>query len=91
VLIHLAPEYLLQAIKEIHRCSRQYIWGFEYYSPACEEIVYRGKKSLMWKNNFPKVYTDAFKDLKLRQTKFCKYMQDNNTDVMFLLKKNAAK
>ena len=35
VLIHLSPEVLATALKEIHRCSRRYIWGFEYYADRC--------------------------------------------------------
>src|SRR5690348_4961488 len=32
VLIHIAPEDLAQAMSEIHRCARHYIWGAEYFS-----------------------------------------------------------
>jgi len=87
VLIHIHPKDIKKAIKEIYRCSKKYIWGYEYYSDKYEEVVYRGKNDLLWKANFPKIYLDLFSDLKIVKIKFLKYLQNNNIDVMFLLKK----
>ncbi|MBU2541483.1 MAG: methyltransferase domain-containing protein [Candidatus Omnitrophica bacterium] len=87
VLIHINPKDIKKAISEIHRCSRKYIWGFEYFAEDYNEINYRGKKSLLWKTNFPKIYTDTFEDLRVKKIKFLKYRKDDNVDVMFLLKK----
>jgi len=88
VLIHIDPRDINKAIKEIYRCSRKYIWGYEYYSEKYEEIIYRGKKNLLWRANFPKIYIDAFPDLKMVKIRFLKYLENDNVDVMFLLTKN---
>jgi pseudaminic acid biosynthesis-associated methylase len=52
VLIHIAPENLKGVLKEIHRCTKNYIFGFEYYSPETQEISYRGNSNLLWKSDF---------------------------------------
>ena len=87
VLIHINPRHIKKALREIYRCTKKYIWGFEYYSDKYTDILYRGNKNLLWKANFPKIYADAFPGLKIMKIKFFKYLNDDNTDVMFLLKK----
>jgi pseudaminic acid biosynthesis-associated methylase len=87
VLIHINPKDIKKALKEIYRCSRKYIWGFEYYAQSYEEIIYRGKRNLLWKTDFPKIYMQTFRDLKIEKVKFLKYLKDDNVDEMFLLKK----
>ena len=87
VLIHINPKDVKKVLKEIHRCADQYIWGYEYYAERYTQVIYRGNKQLEWKANFPKIYTDTFKDLKLIKTRFLKYVKNDNVDVMFLLKK----
>jgi pseudaminic acid biosynthesis-associated methylase len=88
VLIHIHNQNIKKAIKEIYRCSRKYIWGFEYYADKYTEILYRGQKNLLWKANFPEIYMDTFPDLRIVKIKFFKYLKNNNVDVMYLLKKN---
>ena len=46
VLIHISPDDLVLVMKEIYRCSRKYIFGFEYYSENPIEIKYRGHGDL---------------------------------------------
>lgn len=87
LLIHINPSDLRKAMTEIHRCCSRYIWGFEYYSEDYKKIVYRGHKNLLWKANFPKIYTDTFSDLKVIEIKFLKYLENDNVDIMFLLEK----
>ena len=87
VLIHIAPSNIKKALKEIYRCSNRYIWGFEYYSKKYESIQYRGRKDLLWKTNFSRLYLDQFNNLKLVKEKILKYVEDDNLDAMFLLKK----
>jgi pseudaminic acid biosynthesis-associated methylase len=88
VLIHLSPSDINKALDEIHRCSRSYIWGFEYYSEKGYEMInYRGKENLLWKTDFPKLFLDRFPDLKLVKKKVIKYRDNDNRDVMYLLKK----
>jgi pseudaminic acid biosynthesis-associated methylase len=87
VLIHISPADIKRAISEIYRCSKKYIWGFEYYADAYTEIEYRGHSKLMWKADFAKLYFDQFKDLELIKEKRLKYLDDNNIDTMYLLMK----
>ncbi len=85
VLIHIAPTDILKMLDEIYRCSKSYIWGFEYFAEKYQEIEYRGNKSVLWKGNFPQMYCDRFPDLKLIKEKKYKYLNDANVDIMFLL------
>jgi len=89
LLIHIAPSDIEVVMQEIHRCTKDYIWGFEYYSDKYTEIVYRGKKNLLWKANFPRLYLDLFNDVELVKERQLKYLNDNNIDMMFLLEKKS--
>jgi len=91
LLIHIAPHDINLVLNEIYRCTKEYIWGFEYYKEKYTEIIYRGKKDLLWKANFSQLYLDLFKDIKLIKEKKLKYLNDDNIDVMFLLKKKGNK
>jgi pseudaminic acid biosynthesis-associated methylase len=87
VLIHIAPSDIRIAMKEIYRCTREYIWGFEYYADKYTEIEYRGYKNLLWKADFAKLYLELFKDLELVKEQRLKYLDSDNVDSMFLLRK----
>ncbi|MCF2136994.1 MAG: methyltransferase domain-containing protein [Candidatus Thorarchaeota archaeon] len=89
VLIHIPPENLQNAIKEIYRVSRKYIWCFEYFADECTEIEYRGHKNRLWKNNFLRVFQETFPDLILVKKRMVKYLHNENVDIMFLLEKQA--
>lgn len=88
VLIHINPNDLKKIMKEIHRVSKKFVMGFEYYNDKSEEILYRKNKGYLWKNNFSQVYLNNFNDLKLIKEKKYQYKDNsNNVDTMFLLKK----
>ena len=87
VLIHISPQDIERALREIYRCSKQYIWGFEYYADTHTEIPYRGRNNLLWKANFAGLYLRFFDDLELVKEKRLKYSDNDNVDAMFLLKK----
>lgn len=87
VLIHISPKDIKKAISEIYRCSKEYIWGFEYYAKKYEEILYRGHRNLLWKTDFTKLICYAFRDLKVKKVKYLKYSGNDNVDVMYLLRK----
>lgn len=87
VLIHIPPELLNNVMSEIYRCTKNYIWGFEYFSKGNEEINYRGNENLLWKNNFANIYLDLFKELRLIKEKKYKYIENDNIDSMFILSK----
>lgn len=70
VLIHIHPEYdLSKAMSEIHRCSKQYIYGYEYFRPICKGYNYRNEGILCWRNNFLKQFLKQFPDLKIVKKK----------------------
>jgi pseudaminic acid biosynthesis-associated methylase len=87
VLIHISPRNIKKALKEIYRCSRKYIWGYEYYSEKYEKIPYRGKKNLLWKGNFVEIYKSLAPNIRIAKLQLFKYLENKNMDIMFLLKK----
>jgi len=87
VLIHINPSDIVWALREILRCTREYIWGFEYYADEHTEITYRGHKELLWKADYAKLYLQQFEDLKIVKEERLKYLDSDNMDTMFLLKK----
>jgi hypothetical protein len=78
---------LPDVLREIHRCTRKYIFGFEYYSEETKEIPYRGYSDLLWKADFARKYLDLFDDLALVKEERIKYLGNENVDAMFLLRK----
>jgi len=87
VLIHIAPDDITRVLDEIYRCTKQYLWCFEYYSEVYTEVPYRGHTGLLWKANFSKLFLDRFSDLRLVKSRSYKYLDNDNIDVMFLLQK----
>ncbi len=87
VLIHISPDHIGSVLDEIYRCTREYIWGFEYYADEYTEVDYRGHDSLLWKTDFAKLYMDRFSGLSLVKEKRFKYLENENIDSMFLLRK----
>jgi len=88
VLIHINPNDLPVVLSEIHRCTRRFIWGFEYYSEAVQEINYRGENELMWKGDYSQLFLDQFSDMSLLQKKIYPYVDNENRDVMYLLERH---
>lgn len=87
LLIHIAPSDINIVMKEIRRCTKDYIWGFEYFAKDYTEVIYRGEKKLLWKTDFAKLYLNLFDDLELIKEKRLKYLNNDKIDAMFLLKK----
>lgn len=87
VLIHINPSDIALVIREIYRCTRKYIWGFEYYADKYTEIPYRGQRNLLWKADFAKLYLNQFGDLELVKEEHLKYLDNDNVDTMFLFRK----
>lgn len=86
LLIHIAPSDIERAMGEIYRCTRYYIWGYEYFAKDYTEIIYRGQKNLLWKADFAQLYCNLF-DLKLMKRRRFSYAMNDNIDEMFLLQK----
>ncbi|MCB2310032.1 methyltransferase domain-containing protein [Clostridium tagluense] len=87
VLIHIAPENLPNIMKEIVRCSKKYIWGFEYYAEVFTEIQYRGNNNALWKGDYSEEYIKYNPKLKFVKQNQYKYLNDANIDFMYLLSK----
>ena len=85
VLIHIHPDDLQEALVEVGRSSRKYIWGYEYYSPEHTLIPYRGKKDLLWKADFAQLYLNQLAGFERLKEKRLKYLASENIDSMFLL------
>lgn len=88
-LIHISPRDINRIMNEIYRCTKNYIWCFEYFEgTGYKEVPYRGKSNLLWKTNFNKLFLNNYSDLKL--IKECFYPNTENLnliDHMFLLEK----
>ena len=87
LLIHIAPEDIGNVLREIYRCTKRYIWGFEYFADNYTEIDYRGHRGLLWKANFAQMYLSTSSNLRLVKEKRFKYLHNDNVDSMFLLEK----
>ncbi len=87
LLIHIPPENIKVVISEIVRCSKSYIWGYEYYSSSYQAIEYRGKDGILWKADFASIYQNSFPFLKLVKSEQLHYRDSENVDAMFLLRR----
>lgn len=87
VLIHIHPSDVVDVMKEIHRCTKDYIWGVEYCAPEYTEVTYRGQANLLWKTDFAALYLREFRDLVLDKEEQLKYQFNDNVDSVFLLRK----
>jgi pseudaminic acid biosynthesis-associated methylase len=87
VLIHIAPADLPAALSEVHRCTRTWVWGMEYYAPDISEIVYRDNRNLLWKADYARIYQEMFDDLELVREERFRYLDSENVDTMFLLRR----
>ena len=65
VLIHVGPDNLLSACREIHRVADRYILCNEYFSVHPETIEYRERTDLLFKRDFGSFWLDNFPDLQL--------------------------
>jgi pseudaminic acid biosynthesis-associated methylase len=89
VLIHIAPADLPVAMGEIHRCSKHWLWGFEYYAPQMTEVIYRGNKGLLWKTDYARLYLERFDGLELVREERLRYLENDHMDTAFLLRRKA--
>lgn len=87
ILIHINPKDIKKIMKEIYRVSNKYVWGYEYYHPTHIDIEYRGNKNRLWKGDFCQMYLGLFPNFKVIKRKKLKYLNSENQDEMFLLKK----
>lgn len=88
VLIHISPDNIKSAIKEISRVSNKYIMGLEYYAPTYQEIIYRGEKNLLWKTDFKQLYLDTDTNQKELIDNKYKYLEEDNLIDQFYVLEN---
>lgn len=62
-------------------------WEIEYYSPWPTEVHYRGHEGLLWKMDYARIYLEKFKHLGLVQEQHLRYLDSENVDTMFLLRR----
>jgi pseudaminic acid biosynthesis-associated methylase len=90
VLIHIDPKNLPTVFAEMQRCSRKYIWGFEYYAEQVTAINYRGNEGFLWKADYGKIFRKQFPTFHVIKEEFYPYItpqEKGNTDHMYLLEK----
>ena len=76
-----------QAIEEIHRCAKTYIWESEYYADGIKQVSYRGHEKFLWKMDYAREDLGRFKDMELVRERYLPYLENQNVDTMFLLRK----
>lgn len=67
VLIHISPDNLPQAVKEMYRVSRRFILAIEYPAEVEEVVQYHGRDDLLWKRDFSKVFLGAYPEMRVRK------------------------
>jgi spore coat polysaccharide biosynthesis protein SpsF len=70
VLIHIHPDDLLPACREVHRCAGRYVACVEYFADKPEAIPYRGHTDKLFKRDFGSFWMDNFPDLTVLATGF---------------------
>lgn len=58
VLIHIHPDRLEQAMREVLRVAGKYVLAIEYFNDKPVSIPYRGRDDLLFKRDFGKTYLE---------------------------------
>ncbi|KER09749.1 MAG: methyltransferase type 11 [[Candidatus Thermochlorobacteriaceae] bacterium GBChlB] len=90
VLIHIAPINHQRIMSEISRCTKKYIWGYEYYAESVQEISYRGNNGFLWKADYANIFVQSIPNLRITKKEFFPYLSDTekgNIDCMYLIEK----
>jgi pseudaminic acid biosynthesis-associated methylase len=90
VLIHISPTDLPVIMAEMVRCSKKYIWGFEYYADSVTNINYRGNEGFLWKADYASLFLQNFPNLRLVKKEIFPFINDSekgNKDCMYILEK----
>lgn len=91
VLIHISPDDLPRIMKEMCRCTRRYIMGFEYYAEETQSINYRGNDGFMWKADYARLFCDYLSNLQTVKKEIVPYVSEaerGNEDCLYLLEKS---
>ncbi len=87
VLIHINPTALKAVVDKMLSLTKEYIFGFEYYSDELIEIKYRGHANVCWKQNFPLLFKKAMPTLQTMKEEKFHYKDEDLYDIAYLLKK----
>jgi pseudaminic acid biosynthesis-associated methylase len=87
VLIHISPDDIHFLLREMHRATNRYIWGFEYYAPSYTEVPYRGTDDLLWKTDFAALFLSICPGVRLVKEKKYPMTDGVNVSQMYLLEK----
>lgn len=90
VLIHISPSDVAQVMREMTRCSRRYVWGFEYFTASgYVEIPYHGQRDMLWKTDFARLFERTCPELSLvKQERYAYLDAAELVDQMYLLEKS---
>ena len=89
LLIHISPDDINLVLDEIYRCTKRYIFGYEYHSDKYTMINYRGEDNLHWKADFARLFMERHKDLKLvKEERYAWLEKPKNVDAIYLLEKS---
>jgi len=87
LLIHINPKELPEVMGEIYRCSKRYIFGYEYYTDGgFEGITYHNREEVLWKGNYRGLYCEMFPALETVKMLMLPE-KSGNVDQMFMLEK----
>lgn len=87
LLIHISPTDIHQAVGELRRCSRQYIWGFECWSKEYTEVEnWHGQSNMFWKTDFPRYF-----GWPVLKEQIVPYPNKEYVDILYLLEKPKAR
>lgn len=70
VLIHINPDQLASAYREMYRVSARYLLSVEYCSEQPVSVRYRGRDDLLFKRDFGTLWLETFPDLRVRDYGF---------------------
>lgn len=60
LLIHIPPNDLIAAMRNIYKLSSKYILCMEYFSPVERMISYRGQEEALWTRDYGSIWKDNF-------------------------------
>lgn len=63
VLIHIPPEKLEAAYREMYRVAGRWLLSIEYFSRQPEIITYRGLSNMLFKRDYGRLWLDLYPDL----------------------------
>jgi pseudaminic acid biosynthesis-associated methylase len=90
VLIHIHPDDLAQAQREILRVSKRWVFGYEYFSDEPAEMDYRGNDGLLFKRDFSAAYQQLDPALAVVRTENLPYLGEDLVDQAYLLERSGS-